>query len=237
MINMRSKRPIWLYALSTALLISGVSSQVMAIAPFQADYQFSYNGKNLGSATRSLSKQGNYWRYNFNAKAGLIASAQESSTFGFTAGKVNSMQFNRTSKILVHNNILNISFNPTAKTINTQKDDKKRSFAWQPNVLDELNVELQLREDLKADGIKNSYALADAKEVENRRFIKNGSETIKTPFGTFNTIKVVLAHSKPERNTVFWLAPKLDYLPVKVSHNDGSSSYSLLLSKYSGTTN
>lgn len=51
------------------------------------------------------------------------------------------------------------------------------------------------------------------------------------------TIKVVLQHSKPERNTVFWLAPKLDYLPVKVTHNDGKSSYGLLLTGYSGKTN
>ncbi len=85
--------------------------------------------------------------------------------------------------------------------------------------------------------MKSSYPLADAKEVENRRFVKQGNEKIKTSYGTFDTIKVVLQHNKPERSTIFWLAPKLDYLPVKVSHIDGKTSYGLLLTSYTGKTN
>ncbi|RSR40797.1 DUF3108 domain-containing protein, partial [Acinetobacter baumannii] len=64
-----------------------------------------------------------------------------------------------------------------------------------------------------------------------------GNEKIKTSYGTFDTVKVVLQHKKPERSTIFWLAPKLDYLPVKVSHIDGKTSYGLLLTSYTGKTN
>ncbi|HAD69341.1 MAG TPA: DUF3108 domain-containing protein, partial [Acinetobacter radioresistens] len=46
-----------------------------------------------------------------------------------------------------------------------------------------------------------------------------------------------MQHDKAERNTVFWLAPKLDYLPVKVTHQDGKTSYGLLLTGYKGPTN
>ena len=94
-----------------------------------------------------------------------------------------------------------------------------------------------MREDLKNGSLKSSYPLADAKEVENRRFVKQGSEKIKTSYGTFDTVKVVLEHGRPDRSTIFWLAPKLDYLPVKVSHIDGKTSYGLLLTSYSGKTN
>lgn len=65
---------------STALLFTGFASQAFAMSPFQASYQFNYNGKNLGSATRTLSKSGNNWSYVFVAKAGGIASATESVT-------------------------------------------------------------------------------------------------------------------------------------------------------------
>ncbi len=44
---------------SVAILSVSLSSHVLAMAPFQASYQFSYNNKNLGSATRTLSQQGN----------------------------------------------------------------------------------------------------------------------------------------------------------------------------------
>jgi hypothetical protein len=222
---------------STTLLFAGFSSQAFAMSPFQASYQFSYNGKNMGSATRTLSKSGNNWTYVFAAKAGVIASATETSHFSLNGNNIISNNFNRSSKILVHNNTMSIKFNPNAKIINTKKDDKARSFAWKSGVLDELNAELQLREDLKTSGLKSSYAIADAKEVESRRFVKQGAEKVKTSYGTFDTIKVVMKHDKPNRDTIFWLAPKLDYAPVKVSHQDGKTSYGLLLTGYKGATN
>ena len=219
------------------LLFTGFSSQTFAMSPFQASYQFSYNGKNMGSATRTLSKSGNNWSYVFAAKAGAIASATETSRFSLSGNDIISNSFSRSSKILVHNNTMSINFNPNTKTISTKKDDKARSFAWKAGVLDELNAELQLREDLKTSGLKPSYAIADAKEIEARRVVKQGSEKVKTSYGTFDTIKVVMKHDKPNRDTIFWLAPKLDYAPVKVSHQDGKTSYGLLLTGYKGSTN
>ena len=222
---------------SAALFSVSMSSHALAMAPFQASYQFSYNNKNLGSATRTLSQQGNNWTYQFSAKAGGIASASETSQFSFVDNKITSQKFSRSSKILIHNNTMSINFNPAAKTINTKKDKEARSFAWKAGVLDELNAELQLREDIKNGGLKSTYYLTDAKEVEARKFVKQGSESIKTDYGTFDTIKVVMKHDKPGRETIFWLAPKLDYLPVKVSHVDKKTSYGLLLTGYKGASN
>lgn len=224
-------------AYSSAVLLTAVSTHALAMSPFQATYQFSYNGKNMGSATRVLSQSGNQWNYVFSAKAGGIASATETSRFTFSNGKISSNSFNRSSKILVRNDKMSIQFNPSSKIINTKKNDKARSFAWQAGVLDELNAELQLREDLKAGKLSSSYALADAKEVEARRFVKQGTENITTPSGTYSTVKVVMKHDKPGRDTIFWLAPKLDYLPVKVTHQDAKTSYGLLLTGYKGKTN
>ena len=223
--------------LSSAILFTGISSQAFAMTPFQASYQFSYNGKNMGSATRTLSKSGNNWTYVFAAKAGGIASATETSRFTFNNGKIGSSSFSRSSKVLVHNNTMSINFNPSSKTNSTKNDDKKRSFAWRADVLDELNAEVQIREDLKNSGLKTNYYIADAKESEGRKFVKQGSETISTKYGSFNTITVVMKHSKPGRETIFWLAPKLDYLPVKVSHVDKKTSYGLLLTDYKGASN
>ncbi len=223
--------------LTTAVLLTGMTSQAFAMSPFQATYQFSYNGKNVGSATRTLSKSGNNWSYVFAAKAAGLASATETSRFTFNNGKISSSSFSRTSKVLVHNNTMSINFHPSSKTISTKKDNESRSFAWKAGVLDELNAELQLREDLKGSGLKANYYLADAKEIEARKFVKQGSENVKTNYGTFNTIKVVMKHDKPGRETIFWLAPKLDYLPVKVSHVDKKTSYALLLTGYKGTSN
>ena len=102
---------------STAILFAGYSTQTLAMTPFQANYQFAYNGKNLGSATRTLSKSGDDWTYVFAAKAGTIASATETSRFSLNNGQITSGNFTRTSKILVHNNTMSIKFNPSAKLV------------------------------------------------------------------------------------------------------------------------
>lgn len=218
--------------LTTSMLLVGFSSNALAMSPFQASYQFAYNGKNLGSATRTLSQSGNNWTYIFAAKAVGIASASETSRFSFNNGQINSNSFSRTSKILVHNDTMTINFNPNSKTINTKKKDTPRSFAWKAGVLDELNAELQVREDLKGSGLKSSYLIADAKGIDSRRFVKQGTETVKTPAGTYNTIKVVLTHDNNSKSSIFWLAPQLDYAPVKMSHVDGKTSYNLTLTGY-----
>ncbi|WP_173912357.1 DUF3108 domain-containing protein [Acinetobacter sp. Marseille-Q1618] len=218
--------------LVAGLVLTGFSSHALAMSPFQATYQFSYNGKNMGSATRTLTQNGNNWTYVFAAKAAAIASATETSHFGFSNGQIQSNDFSRNSKILVHNDTMSIKFNPNAKTINTNKRDKARSFAWKAGALDELNAELQVREDLKGSGLKSSYLIADAKGLDTRRFVKQGKESVKTSYGTFDTIKVVLTHDNKTKQSVFWLAPKLDYLPVKMSHQDGKTSYNLSLTGY-----
>ena len=218
--------------LSTALLFTGFSSHALAMSPLQASYQFGYNGKNMGTATRTLSKSGNTWSYVFAAKAAAIASATETSRFTLNNGQISSSNFSRTSKILVHNDTMTINFNPNTKMINTKKKDKERSFAWKAGVLDELNAELQVREDLKASGLKASYLIADAKGIDTHQFVKQGTESVKTSYGTFDTIKVVMKHDNNDKNSTFWLAPKLDYLPVKMTHQDGNTSYSLLLTGY-----
>lgn len=209
----------------------GVTS-TSALQPFTAEYQFAYNGKNVGTAVRKLSKQNNSWTYQDSAKAGIAASVSQTSKFTFNNGQIQPMSFQRASKILVSSRNLSINFNPAARTVSSNKDGKKNSFSWKNNTLDELNVELQVREDLKKNALKSQYLIADADEIEARHFIKQGAEKIKTNAGTFNTIKVVIQHKKPNRSTIFWLAPSLDYLPIKVLHNDKGTSYGLSLKSY-----
>ena len=201
-----------------------------ALEPFEATYQFTYGTKNMGDATRKLSQNGQNWQYKFSAKIPLIGSATETSQFSFKNGQIQSQSYTRQTKILVHNDTVKMDFKPAQKQILTNRKKTDRVLTWKAGVLDDLNAELQVREDLKAGGLKSSYLLADYKEVENRQFVNEGKETIKAADGkSYDTIKIRLKHNRATKNTIFWLAPSLDYLPVKVTHEDKDSSYGLLL--------
>ncbi|MBF7688516.1 DUF3108 domain-containing protein [Acinetobacter rathckeae] len=224
------KHTILRLAVSSCVL---VSVSAFAITPFEATYQFSYNGKNISTATRSLSQLSNgTWNYNFSAKAGFIASASESSQFNIKNGQLISNSFNRTTKYIGISDKLRIDFNHANNTIYTQKNDTKRRFKLENNPLDELNAEIQIREDILNKKLKPAYYITDAKGVDARKFVNLGEETIQTPYGTLNTVKFKLEYNKPERNTMFWLAPQFGYLPVKVAHNDDGNSYGISLISY-----
>ncbi|MFC3902812.1 Protein of unknown function [Acinetobacter marinus] len=216
----------------TALSLASMTAMTVthALAPFEATYQFSYGNKKMGDATRKLSKVGNQWQYQFSSKIPVIGSATETSKFGFQNGSIVSSQYTRNTKILVHSDTVKMSFNPSQKNIKTSRKDTNRTLTWKSGVLDDLNAELQVREDLKKGGLKSSYWIADYKEVEARQFVKEGTEKVKAADGkTYDTVKVRLKHDRATKNTIFWLAPSLDYLPIKVTHQDDDQSYGLLL--------
>ncbi|KAA8733335.1 DUF3108 domain-containing protein [Acinetobacter qingfengensis] len=221
-------RGVALSTITAAGLGFAVSSH--ALSPFQATYQFSYNNKNMGDATRQLSRNGNVWTYQFNAKIPLIGNASEVSKFSIGNGRIQSISYNRQTKILVHSDTVSLNFKPQQKQIVTSRKGQQRVLTWKPGVLDDLNAELQVREDLQNGGIKSSYPIASYKAVENRQFVRLGAEKVKAADGkTYDTVKIRLKHSSDKRNTYFWIAPSLDYLPVKVTHQDEKTSYSLLL--------
>lgn len=216
----------------SAVTVASVSFALpsYALTPFEATYQFTYGNKKMGDATRKLTQVGQTWQYRFSAKIPLIGSATETSKFGFNNGQIQSQSYQRVTKILVHSDEVKMNFNAASKKISTTRKGKARSFDWKPNVLDDLNAELQVREDLKAGGLKSTYLIADYKEAEARQFVKEGTENVKAADGkTYNTVKVRLKHDKANKNTIFWLAPSLDYLPIKVTHQDKDTSYGLLL--------
>ena len=216
----------------SAVTVAGMSFAMSsyALTPFEATYQFTYGNKNMGDATRKLTQNGQTWQYKFSAKIPLIGSATETSNFGFSQGQIQSQSYTRQTKILVHNDTVKLDFKSQQKQILTKRKGTDRVLTWQPNVLDDLNAELQVREDLKAGGLKSSYVIADYKDVEARQFVKEGTETIKAADGkSYSTVKIRLKHNKATKSTIFWLAPTLDYLPVKVTHTDKDNSYGLLL--------
>lgn len=227
--KMQKKRP---YSLLLLAILLGSTLPAHAISPYSATYTFNLDNKAFGTAVRTLSKQGNQWLYDFNARIPVMATASEKSTFSLVNNQVVSQHYQRQYKILVHNQTTTMDFNPASKTIKVQRDKKASQLAWQPGVLDDLNIEVQLREDLKKGGLKPSYLIAEAKDITARQFVNEGSVKVNTPSGNYDTVKVRINHHKKDKSTIFWLAPSLDYLPVKVSHSDDGSTYTLDLTRY-----
>lgn len=220
--------------LVTGLLVSlGLSTTALALEPYTAQYGFNIDNRWNGESSRTLRKDGNDWVYTFVARVPVLANATETTRFSLDEQRnVLSKNHNMRYKILVKNKNLNMSFDDASRKINVTVGGKKSVLEFKAGTLDELNLEFQVREDLKKGALQTQYLVADEKKVEAVRFVREGREQLSVPAGRYDTVRVRRVHNNPKRTTTFWLAPSLDYLPIRVMQNDDGTVYDFTLTRF-----
>ena len=117
-------------------------------------------------------------------------------------------------------------------------DDKKHPWqlAIEPNTLDRLIYQLVLMSDLTEQKRPLNYRIADGGKLKTYKIVVLGQETITTPMGKIDTIKLTRHRDSPKgRQTTLWCAPALHYLPVKLEHIEkGGSVFTAVLRRLKG---
>ncbi len=220
-----------LSVLTTGASIAAIGALSMAaptlasaktIQPSSADYSFTVEDKYNGSATRTLSKSGNVWKYDVKARVAGVASASQNSAFTISGNNVSPTQASTTYKLLGIGRTHNLNFNADKKQVASTYKGKTINLNMAQQAFDDLSLEVQIRQDLLNGKFSGNYYMAKKDKIEKTPFKKSGNTKITVPAGTFDTVRVDRVHDDNSRSTSFWLAPSLDYLPVKVSQiNDG----------------
>ena len=207
-------------SLVSAIAITSMANA--AVAPFNATYNFNIEGKYNGTASRVLTQTGNQYFYNVNASVGKLASAKQTANFVNANGAILPVSALTQYKILGTGRTTTLNFNNAKKQLVTNYKGQNKVIALPQPAYDDLSLEIQIREDLKAGKFRGNYYMADRNTVEAVPFKKSAVTRITVPAGTFDVVRIDRVHDDKDRQTSFWLAPKLDYLPVKVvQNNDG----------------
>ena len=220
-----------LSALTTGVSIAAIGALSMtaptlasakSVEPSSANYSFTIEDKYKGTATRTLNKSGNTWKYNVNARVAGVATAAQNSTFTINGNNVVPTQASTTYKLLGVGRTHKLDFNPSSKKVVSNYRGKSTTLNMAQQAFDDLSLEVQIRQDLLNGKFSGNYYMAKKDKIEKTPFKKSGNTKITVPAGTFDTVRVDRVHDDNSRSTSFWLAPSLDYLPVKVSQiNDG----------------
>ncbi|MHA1178163.1 DUF3108 domain-containing protein [Psychrobacter sp. Sarcosine-02u-2] len=220
-----------LSALTTGVSIAAIGALSMtaptlasakSVEPSSANYSFTIEDKYKGTATRTLNKSGNTWKYNVNARVAGVATAAQNSTFSINGNNVVPTQASTTYKLLGVGRTHKLDFNPSSKKVVSNYRGKSTTMNMAQQAFDDLSLEVQIRQDLLNGKFSGNYYMAKKDKIEKTPFKKSGNTKITVPAGTFDTVRVDRVHDDNSRSTSFWLAPSLDYLPVKVSQiNDG----------------
>ena len=111
-------------------------------------------------------------------------------------------------------NVLNFDQHDKSLIIKTKAINAKKPML--PGTLDSWGFQVQMRHDLMKGETELSYPIREFKRQTSYDFRILGEEMLKTPVGVVRTLKVeqVLPPKRNEQK-FFWVAPSLDYVPVK----------------------
>lgn len=208
----------------------GASMPALAadIQPFNATYVVNADGKS-GTATRILTCSGNTFTYKVNARAAGIATANQSATFSLSNGRIMPSQASTSYRIAGIGNTHSVKFNGS-QVVSTYKG-RAATLSVQGQAYDDLSLEAQIRQELINGRFTGTYNLVKRTEIESTRFRRAGNARIAVPAGTYDTVRIDRVHDDRGRATSFWLAPSLNYLPIKVSQTNDGKVISMELSK------
>lgn len=200
------------------------------LSGFSATYRVKADGK-TGTATRTLTKKGNNYTYSVKGSAAGIASLSQSASFSLSGGKIVPSSYARSVKVLGVGNTFSAKFNNGKKTVVSTYKGKSATLKMSGQAYDDLSLEAQIRQELINGRFTGNYALVRKSDIEATRFTKSGSTKITVPAGTYDVIRIDRVHNDTGRATSFWVAPSLNYLPVKVSQTNDGKVFSMELTK------
>ena len=101
-------------------------------------------------------------------------------------------------------------------------------------ICDRLLAQLAMSLDTLQGKPENDYSVLDHDKVQTYRFTRTGNASVNTPAGKYDTVEMTRHDDSKNRVTTFWLAPKLDYLPVRIRQTEpGKATISLVLTDIS----
>ena len=222
-------------ALSTFLLLAAQASFALPPA-FQADYTVKKGSLTLGSLKTTLKYSGNKYSYHKKTKAtGLAALLTGIKITENTDGTFAGQQ------LFPQNYLFNQSRHGKSKidkaafrgnkVAGTYKG-KPYNLIIRKGIQDRASLELMLAQDLSQNKAHLDYQIVGRGEQIEYKFQKLGQEILKTPVGAFNTIKVRVVRKGGKRDTTFWMAKELGYMPVKVVHREKKDLITSIIKKY-----
>jgi hypothetical protein len=89
-----------------------------------------------------------------------------------------------------------------------------------PDMTDRLLYQLLLMRDLREGKQPIRYTVIDGNKVKDYPIEVLGPESLQTPLGNLETVKVRYQKPGSDRSTTLWCAKSLGYLPVKLDHHE-----------------
>ena len=213
----------------TAVAEARCATDLLArFADQELSYQAEWKGLSLDSIRRIRQLDDGRWEA-YNRSSLMFMSIEERSRFALEDGQIRSLDYLYDRQGMSDKRDLRLEFAPGYYQVSSPRGDG-RLEAPLP-IYDLLNHQLQMRIDLACSPRREHYRypIARRNRISDYDYRLVGEESVTTAAGTFDAL--VLERGEPgDKLDRIWLAPKLDYLIVRLLHqeDDGSAELQLL---------
>ncbi len=211
-----------------ALARAGTEPPTAPLKPptFVATYSVAWHGITAGRSTLTLTETapGEYRYRSVDQAHGLFrlfiphAISQES-LFRLVDGQIQPLHFRSEGGGPPED----VRFDWHSGRVSGTAKHKQIDLKLEPGTQDPGSVQIALMMAFLAGHPPASFWMLNTDVINRFEFVRRGEATLDTPLGALPTLLYTSHHDKARRTTYMWLAPKLDYLPVRLEQHSGDS--------------
>lgn len=219
---------LWLLALLVGH--SAAQAEETALRPFNAVYTVHREDIGvIGENYRSLStaKDGRYIYESVARATGWVAwmfkdEVVERSTWTYADSRLRPLEYIYDRSRGRTQRRVRLTFDWDRKLVTNAIGNEAWRMPIPEDAQDKLVYQLSLMRDMQRSKKPLTYRIADGGTLKTYQFAVVGEEDVTTPLGKFRAVKIERVNDK--RDTTVWLAPRLQYLPVRIRQTDKDGS-------------
>ncbi|MEZ9198738.1 DUF3108 domain-containing protein [Shewanella sp. 10N.286.54.B9] len=226
-----------IFAVSLLFTSNIVIADTTPLTPHTAEYQVNYGSIELGRARYILAApEGDQFRYRFDSDVSLLMLSDQRhirSEFTLEGDQLIPMRYSVERTGTGPNFREQIAFAKGQNVVHSRYKDERAKFPYDEQLFDPLMVQLQFRLDMEANKEELHYTMVKEGEIDDYGFKIVGKERVNIESGSYQTIKFEVKRDSSKRQTFFWMAPELSYLPIRLTHFEkGSKQLDITLLNY-----
>ena len=217
----------WSLALLAALIMQPLQAQ--ELKPFTAHYAWTYRGIGAGQSTLILARrEDGRWSYTSRSVARgifrLIAPGDitQYSIFRLEGDQVLPDHYRGDDGTSAAKRNVNITFDWHTNHVTGVYEDVPVDLPIEPGVHDDMSIQVALMNDLLHGVAPTNFRLIDRNIIKDYQYTQEGSAMLPTAMGTKKALIYRSRKIGARSSTLFWCAPELGYLPLKVERHDGA---------------
>lgn len=199
-----------------------------ALLPFEAQYAWTLKGISAGRSTLTLQQlDTERWRYASRSVASglfrLIARGDitQDSQLRISNGQVLPEQYRGDDGTKATGRDVDLHFDWRTRRVSGVYEDTAVDLPIEPGVHDDMSIQIALMIELLRGQVPKSFRLVDRNLTKDYAYSLVETVTLDTPLGPQRTQVYRSQRVGSASSVLYWCAPELGFLPLKVERHDG----------------